>query len=87
MCDPWNLCVVCGGQRSAAEDAEKEKEFLLSVKIFYSGIRHDLPHETECSGACEYLHLKYDGAGDDFHDYMHVYGDGRYFNDQVSERV
>ena len=58
------------------DDIEKEEKFLLSIQKFYSGIRYDLPHETECRGTFQYMYLKYDGACHDLHDDLYVYGDG-----------
>ena len=39
--------------------------------------RYDLPDETECGGACQYLYFIDDGSGDGFYHPVYVSGSGR----------
>ena len=52
---------------------------LLQTGTFYNHIRDDLPDETECSRACKYLYLKYDGACNDIYNNITVCRNGGRF--------
>ena len=62
--DHRNLSGIYGRQHCNPEASPQKPEVLLPAQAFYQRIRHDIPDEAECGGACKYLHPVYHGAGD-----------------------
>ena len=61
------------------QDNKEKQKILLQTGTFYNHIRDDLPDETECSRACKYLYLKYDGACNDIYNNITVCRNGGRF--------
>ena len=78
-----HLFAVHSGQHCHFKTFEKQQKVLLSGPAFYQCLRPDLPDETKCGGAGQYLYSEYGSAAGSVHHRLPVFWNGGLYGDAV----
>ena len=70
-------CLFTAGSIAVLKLLRKNKNYYYKSRHFTTVSVYDLPNETECGGACQYLYFIDDGSGDRFPPPVYVSGSGR----------